>query len=207
MSNVIKSYEGVLNIIKKYWYGALRLYYVPAEYDPIILNVIGELLSMKKFKFVRSLEMLLEPIELIKTNRSVVVVMSMPLLNHYFNQPLILQDNPVEFINNSNPLKAITGVSIEETSRHTYSKQIDQLFAQYTSPRQRQIAIQMMRIVLLAVHVQQHYLEKHEQDTPDHRGFHTLEMAVREKKTTMFYEDSDSDVDDVNETGDYYIES
>lgn len=199
MSNAIKSYEGVLNIIHKYWYGSLRLYYVPAEYDPIILNVIGDLLSMKKFKFVRSLEVLLEPIELIKTNRTVVVVMSMPLLNHYFNQPLVLQDDPVEFIRNSNPLKAITAVSIEETPRHTaYSNQIDQLFIQYASPRQRQIAIQMMRIVLLAVHVQQHYLEKHEQDTPDHRGFYTLELAARaNKKIITFYDDSESDDDDV----------
>lgn len=203
MSNVIKSYEGVLGIIKKYWYGALRLYYVPAEYDPIILNVIGELLSMKKFKFVRSLEVLLEPIELIKINRAVVVVMSTPMLNHYFNQPLVLQDDPVEFIHNSNPLKAITAVSIEETNpRH---RQIDQLFIQYASPRQRQISIQMMRIILLAVHVQQHYLEKHDQDTPDHRGFHTLELAARTKKPTSFYndDDDDDDSDDDTETGNF----
>lgn len=207
MSNAIKSYEGILGIIKKYWHGNLCLYYVPAQYDPIILNIIGELLSMKKFKFVRSLEVLLEPIELIKTNRTVVVVMSAPLLNHYFNQPLVLQDDPVEFIHNSNPLKTITAVSIEETARRTHPKQIDQLFIQHASPRQRQISIQMMRIVLLAVHVQQHYLEKHDQDTPDHRGFHTLEVAVREKKTEMFYADSDYDDDDDNDdcvTGNFY---
>lgn len=193
MSNIVKSYEGVLGIIKKYWYDSLRLYYVPAEYDPIILNVIGELLSMKKFKFVRSLEVLLEPIELIKANRTVVVVMCTPMLNHYFNQPLILQDDPVEFIHNANPLKAITAVCIEESPRHTYVKQVDQLFMQYASPRQRQIAIQMTRIALLAVHVQQHYLDKHERDTPDHRGFHSLELAVRDKKTVPFYDDVDSD--------------
>lgn len=212
MSNAVKSYEGVLGLIKKYWYGALRLYYVPAEYDPIILNIIGELLSMKKFKFVRSLEVLLEPIELIKTNRTVVVVMSTPMLNHYFNQPLVLQDNPVEFIHNSNPLKSITTVGMEETPRHAYSKKIDQSFIQYASPRHRQIAIQMARIVLLAAHVQQHYLERHGQDTPDHRGFHTLERAVREKKTVMFYggdDDDDADSEDdcagnANEPGGYY---
>lgn len=201
---MIKSYEGVLGIIKKYWNESLRLYYVPAEYDPIILNVIGDLLSMKQFKFVRSLEILLEPIELNQTGRGFVVVMSTPMLNHYFNQPLTLQDNPVKFIRNSNPLKSINAMTIEKTKKHAYSKQVERSFHQYASPRQRQISIQMMRIALLAIHVQQHYLRKTDQDTPDHRGFHTLEMAVRVKKTTSFYDNGESEDESTDGNEDYY---
>lgn len=212
MSNVVKSYEGVLAIIKKHWCANLRLNYVPADYEPIILNTLGELLSIKKFKFVRSFEPLLEPIE-IKINRTVVVVLSMPLLNHFFNQPLILQDNPVEFITNANPLKALTSVSVEESSRYdgtggsrhvtdtvgNYSRYSEHLLAQYASPRQRYIIIQMMRIALLVVHVQHHYLNK--RDTPDHQGFHALELAERvsRKRPISFYDDEEDDEDDDGE--------
>lgn len=216
MSNAIKSYEGVFGLIKKYWCENLPLYYVPIEYDRIILNMLGELLSMNKFRFVKSYEILLEPIELLRVDRNIVVVMSMPLLNHYFNQPLYFQDNPVEFIKNSNPLKSLNFVSFETAFQNdeSYSRKTDQLFNEYISPHQRYLFIQMMRIALLNVHVQQHYLDKKNKDTSDHSSFKHLELASRPTKSRNYSffnnktacDDADDDDDNDDNDNDYYDE-
>lgn len=213
MSNVISSYESVLSLIKKYYNKNLPLYYVGAEYNPILLNVLGNLLSMPKFAYVDSLELLQEPVVVHKTDNNVLVFLSKPFLAHYFNQAIVLTDDPIEFIKNVDPIQNLMSISIKPTTKYgdsavsttaVYNTKTNQLFNQFTTSNQRYVTIQMMRIILLAVHVQQHYLNSQITDITNHMHFRKIEMAKRNndkrdsQNTHYSFYDSSDDTDDDN---------
>lgn len=205
MSNVISSYESILGLIKKFYQPTLSLVYVPLQYNDILKNLLGELLSMPKFAYIESLELLTEPIVVHKSASNILVFFSLPFLAHFFNQPLVLSNNPIEFIHDTDPIQNLMSVAILPSKSSNsdlpivYNTKSNQFFGQFTTSNQRYVMIQMMRMVLLGVHVQQHYLNKNatlSNNVTDHSYFRKLERAKRipELPIMPFYEyDSDDD--------------